>query len=598
MNKSKKQHPKSVGNMQAPLSTESEKKCDYAGLSYDRLFHAAISRFSNWLSPATLLLSFADWLLYLYFSPAKLGNLNIEALKKLGHLLLYIQQQSQDENKPCIEVRQTDYRFQNELWSQFPFNVYAQSFLLTEEWWDDATTHLRGVSKHNENIVNFVTRQFLDVCAPSNVPGMNPEVINATLNEGGMNFINGWNNFIDDVTRNLNNLPPAGSEHYKVGENIAITPGKVIYRNRLIELIQYAPTTSTVYPEPILIIPAWIMKYYILDLSPNNSMVKFLVDKGHTVFMISWKNPTSEDRDLDFSDYAIHGVMDALNTINQIIPKEKIHAVGYCIGGTLLSMVAAKMAAKEDDRLKTMTLFAAQTDFQDAGELQLFIDENQLTYIEDIMWEKGYLDGSQMAGAFSMLRSIDLIWSRLVYDYLLGKRQEVSDLMAWDYDTTRMPYKMHSEYLRSLFLNNDLVEGRFKILDDTINLADIRVPTFVVSTIKDHIAPWKSVYKIHYFIDSDITFVLTNAGHNTGIVNKPGESGRSYQMLTHKIDDKHLSPDVWLEKAPHFKNSWWPAWEKWLADLSSSKKKPPDFGNPAKDIRPLCDAPGTYVLKK
>lgn len=584
--------------MQAPLSTESEKKCDYAGLSYDRLFHAAISRFSNWLSPATFLLSFADWLLYLYFSPAKLGNLNIEALKKLGHLLLYIQQQSQDENKPCIEVRQTDYRFQNELWSQFPFNVYAQSFLLTEEWWDDATTHLRGVSKHNENIVNFVTRQFLDVCAPSNVPGMNPEVINATLNEGGMNFINGWNNFIDDVTRNLNNLPPAGSEHYKVGENIAITPGKFIYRNRLIELIQYAPTTSTVYPEPILIIPAWIMKYYILDLSPNNSMVKFLVDKGHTVFMISWKNPTSEDRDLDFSDYAIHGVMDALNTINQIIPKEKIHAVGYCIGGTLLSMVAAKMAAKEDDRLKTMTLFAAQTDFQDAGELQLFIDENQLTYIEDIMWEKGYLDGSQMAGAFSMLRSIDLIWSRLVYDYLLGKRQEVSDLMAWDYDTTRMPYKMHSEYLRSLFLNNDLVEGRFKILDDTINLADIRVPTFVVSTIKDHIAPWKSVYKIHYFIDSDITFVLTNAGHNTGIVNKPGESGRSYQMLTHKIDDKHLSPDLWLEKAPHFKNSWWPAWEKWLADLSSSKKKPPDFGNPAKDIRPLCDAPGTYVLKK
>ncbi|MCW8410384.1 alpha/beta fold hydrolase [Legionella sp. PATHC035] len=598
MNKSKKKDPKSVGTMQAPVSTESEKKGDYEGLSYDRLFHASISRFSNWLSPAALLLSFADWLLYLYFSPAKLGNLNKEALKKLGHLLLYIQQQSQDECNPCIEVRQTDYRFKNELWSQFPFNVYSQSFLLTEEWWDDATTHLRGVSRHNENIVNFVTRQFLDVCAPSNVPAMNPEVITTTLNEGGMNFINGLNNFIDDVTRNLNNLPPAGSEHYKVGENLAITPGKVIYRNRLIELIQYEPTTATVYPEPILIIPAWIMKYYILDLSPNNSMVKFLVDKGHTVFMISWKNPTSEDRDLDFSDYAIHGVMDALNTINQIIPNEKIHTVGYCIGGTLLTMVAAKMAANGDARLKSMTLFAAQTDFQDAGELQLFIDENQLTYIEDIMWEKGYLDGSQMAGAFSMLRSIDLIWSRIVYDYLLGKRQEVSDLMAWDYDTTRMPYKMHSEYLRSLFLNNDLVEGRFKILDDTINLADIRVPTFVVSTIKDHIAPWKSVYKIHYFIDSDITFVLTNAGHNTGIVNKPGESGRSYHMLTHKMDDKHLSPDVWLEKAPHFKDSWWPAWEKWLVDLSSSKKRPPEFGNPAKDIRPLCDAPGTYVLKK
>lgn len=544
------------------------------------------------------MMSFTDWLIYLIFSPAKRIELNKNALKKLGHLLLYIQQQSQNKCEPCIEVRQTDHRFQNELWSQFPFNVYSQSFLLTEEWWENATTHLRGISKHHENIVNFVTRQILDVFAPSNFPGINPEVITTTMNEGGMNFIKGWNNFFDDIILKLNDKPPAGSEQYKVGNNVAVTSGKVIYRNHLIELIQYEPTTATVHPEPVLIIPAWIMKYYILDLSPNNSMVKFLVDKGHTVFMISWKNPTSEDRDLNFSDYATYGVMDALKIINQIIPKEKIHAVGYCIGGTLLTMVTAKMAADNDDRLKTITLFAAQTDFQDAGELQLFIDENQLTYIEDIMWEKGYLDGSQMAGAFNMLRSIDLIWSRMVYDYLLGKRQEVSDLMAWNYDTTRMPYKMHSEYLRSLFLNNDLVEGRFKILDENINLADIKIPTFAVSTIKDHIAPWKSVYKIHYFTDSDITFVLTNAGHNTGIVNEPGESGRSYQMLTHKENDKHLAPNVWLERAPHFKDSWWPAWEKWLVDYSGTKKKPPELGNPEKEIRPICDAPGTYVLKK
>ncbi|MGM9453660.1 PHA/PHB synthase family protein [Legionella bozemanae] len=597
MNKSKKKPPKSTENAQPPLLTESEKS-DYEGLSFDRLFHAIISQLCNWLSPGTLMMSFTDWLIYLIFSPAKRIDLNKNALKKLGHLLLFIQQQSQDKCEPCIEVRQTDHRFQNELWSQFPFNVYSQSFLLTEEWWEQATTHLRGVSKHHENIVNFVTRQILDVFAPSNFPGINPEVITTTMNEGGMNFIKGWNNFVDDITRKLNDKPPAGSEQYKVGKNVAVTSGKVIYRNHLIELIQYEPTTSTVHPEPVLIIPAWIMKYYILDLSPNNSMVKFLVDKGHTVFMISWKNPTSEDRDLDFSDYAIRGVMDALKTINQIIPKEKIHAVGYCIGGTLLTMVAAKMAADNDDRLKTITLFAAQTDFQDAGELQLFIDENQLTYIEDIMWEKGYLEGSQMAGAFNMLRSIDLIWSRVVYDYLLGKRQEVSDLMAWNYDTTRMPYKMHSKYLRSLFLNNDLVEGRFKIDDESINLADIKVPTFAVSTIKDHIAPWKSVYKIHYFTDSDITFVLTNAGHNTGIVNEPGESGRSYQMLTHKENDKHLAPDIWLERAPHFKDSWWPAWEKWLTDYSSTKKKPPELGNPEKEIRPICDAPGTYVLKK
>lgn len=597
MSKSKIKYSKPAEKAQKPLSTDLEAN-DYEGISFDRLFHATLSQFSTWLSPGTLIMSFADWLIYLFFAPAKRADLNKDALKKLGYLLLYIQQQSQGKCEPCIEVRQTDHRFQNELWSAFPFNIYTQSFLLTEGWWNDATSHLRGVSKHHGNVVNFVTRQFLDVFSPSNFPGMNPEVISTTMIEGGMNFINGWSNLIEDIIRHLNNNPPAGAEQYKVGQNVAVTSGKVVYRNHLIELIQYEPTTSTVYPEPILIVPAWIMKYYILDLSPNNSMVKFLVDKGHTVFMISWKNPTSEDRDLDLSDYAVYGVMDALKAINQIIPQEKVHTVGYCIGGTLLTMVAARMAAKGDDLLKTMTLFAAQTDFEEAGELQLFIDENQLTYIEDIMWEKGYLDGAQMAGAFSMLRSIDLVWSRIVYDYLLGKRQKMSDLMAWDYDTTRMPYKMHSQYLRYLFLNNDLVEGRLKIHNENINLADIKIPIFAVSTTKDHIAPWKSVYKIHYFTDSDITFVLANAGHNTGIVNVPGEPGRTYQMLTHKLEDKHLAPDVWVERAPHFQDSWWPAWEKWLAGYSGTKMKPPQMGNPEKEMRPICDAPGTYVLKK
>lgn len=597
MKKSKKKSSKSILNIQNPLPIESE-KTDYDGLSFDRLFHATIIQLCNWISPGNFIMSFTDWLIYLIFSPAKRIDLNKDAIQKLGHLLLYLQQQFQGKSDPCIDVRQSDHRFQNELWSQFPFNVYTQSFLLTEAWWDNATTQLRGVSKHHETIVNFVTRQILDVFSPSNVPGMNPEVLTTSLTEGGMNLLKGWNNFVDDVLRKLNNKPPAGSEQYKVGENVATTQGKVIYRNDLIELIQYKPATPTVYPEPVLIIPAWIMKYYILDLSPNNSMVKFLVNKGHTVFMISWKNPTSEDRDLDFSDYAMSGIMDSLKIINQVIPNRKIHAVGYCIGGTLLSMVAAKMAADNDARLKTATLFAAQTDFEDAGELQLFIDENQLTYIEDIMWEKGYLEGAQMAGAFNMLRSIDLIWSRIVYDYLLGKRQEISDLMAWNLDTTRMPYKMHSKYLRNLFLKNDLVEGRFKIMDKTINLADIRIPIFAVSTTKDHIAPWKSVYKIHYFTDSDITFVLTNAGHNTGIVNEPGDPGRTYQMLTHRLDDKHLAPDVWMERAPHYQDSWWLAWEKWLSGYSGIKRKPPEMGSPENQIIPLCNAPGTYVLKK
>ena len=598
MNKSRKTAQKPLKNSLHSLYSKVEMS-EYDGLNFDRMFHTALSRFGSWLSPTTLMLSFADWISYLIFSPAKQQDLGKTVVKKLGQLLLYIQQQGLDKPcEPCISMRQTDHRFQNELWNQFPFNFYSQSFLLAEHWWDNATTNLRGVCKHHQNIVNFVTRQILDIFSPSNVPGMNPEVIATTINEGGMNFLNGWHNYIEDTLCNLDGKKPVGSEKFKVGENIAITPGKVIYRNRLIELIQYTPTTSNVHAEPVLIVSAWIMKYYILDLSPNNSMVKYLVDKGHTVFMISWKNPTSEDRNLSLSDYAKFGVMDALATINQIIPKQKIHTVGYCIGGTLLVIVAAKLGAIADNRLKTMTLFAAETDFQDAGELLLFIDDNQITYLEDIMWEKGYLDGIQMAGAFSMLLSIDLIWSRVVRDYLLGHRQPVNDLMYWDYDTTRMPYKMHTEYLRELFLNNNLVEGRFKILDQTLNLANINVPIFVVSTLKDHVAPWKSVYKIHYFTDTRITFVLTNAGHNTGIVDEPGQPNRSYQMLTHKEHDKHIDPETWQEKAPHYEGSWWPTWEHWLADQSGPKIKPPSFGNPKKDIKPLCNAPGTYVLKK
>lgn len=572
---------------------------EYSGLNSDRMYHALLNKFGNWLSPAILLVSFTDWLADLGLSPAKQQDLRENAFKKLVQFLFYMYQQNNEKTcEPCVPVRQTDHRFQNEQWNQYPFNLYSQFFLLTEQWWDEATTNLRGVSKHHQTIVNFAMRQLLDMFSPSNIPWMNPEVIATSIADCGTNFISGWNNYIEDLCSNLNDSPPPGTEQFKVGVNLAVTSGKVIYRNHLIELIQYEPTTKKVYAEPLLIVPAWIMKYYILDLSPHNSMVKYLVDKGHTVFMISWKNPTSEDRDLGLSDYVNLGVMDALDAINQIIPRQKIHAVGYCIGGTLLSITAAKMAANDDSRLKTITLFAAQTDFQEPGELHLFIDENQLTFLEDIMWEKGYLDGRQMAGAFSMLHSIDLIWSRVVHDYLLGERQPLSDLMAWDADTTRMPYTMHKEYLRDLFLNNALVEGHFKVLGETVNLFDIKIPIFVVSTLKDHIAPWKSVYKIHYFTDTSITYVLTNAGHNSGIVNEPGQPGRSYQILTHKKGEKHLSTEVWQEKAPHCNGSWWPEWEKWLAIQSGRQVKPPVFGNSAKGLNILCDAPGTYVHAK
>jgi len=568
--------------------------------SLDQLLHSRLSHFMGWMSPAALLLAYSDWLIHLSISPEKWLNISQKIQQNFAKFCVYaIKSHSNKKCTACVAVRPTDHRFQSNLWQDnFPFNLYSQFFLLNERIWDEATTHVCGVTPHHENIVNFTTRQMLDIFSPSNFPWTNPEVIKASYIQTGMNFIYGHWNYIEDVTRYTTRLLPAHTQRFQIGKNIAITKGQVIYRNQLIELIQYSPTTTKVYAEPILIIPAWIMKYYILDLSEHNSMIKYLVDQGHTVFMISWKNPTSKDRHLGLEDYVDFGIMAAIQAINAIIPGQNIHSVGYCIGGTLLMLAAAVMATTSDERLKTITLFAAQVDFKEAGELLLFIDESQIAYLEDVMSEKGYLDGAQMAGAFSMLNSIDLIWSRYVQDYLLGKRPPLNDLMAWNSDTTRLPYKMHSEYLRQLFLNNELVRGQFKIHGIHLSLLDINAPIFVVSTMKDHVAPWKSVYKIHEFTTTDITYILTNGGHNSGIINEPNSSGHSYQMLTHKKTEKHIAAETWQEKAPSYAGSWWPAWEQWLTSFSEDKIGPPPMGNPQQGYPILCAAPGTYVFQQ
>jgi len=565
----------------------------------DRSVHAATARFTAGLSPMMLIGAYADWAAHLAFSPGKRAQLVEKAFRKWLRLAHYAGNRATGEKPdPCIVPLPQDRRFDGEAWQNWPFDLAFQSFLLTQQWWHNAMTGVRGVARKDESTVAFATRQFLDVVSPSNFVLTNPEVLERTQREGGMNLLRGYQNFLDDWERTAGGRKPLGSDRFKVGENLAITPGKVVYSNRLIELIQYAPATARVRPEPVLIVPAWIMKYYILDLSPGNSLVRYLTGQGYTVFMISWKNPGPEDRDLAMDDYRKLGVMAALDAVSAIVPKAKAHAVGYCIGGTLLAIAAAAMARDHDERLRSATFLAAQTDFTEAGELMLFINESQLAFLEDTMWEQGFLDTSQMAGAFQMLRSNDLVWSRLVHDYLMGERQPMTDLMAWNTDTTRMPYRMHTEYLRHLFLDNELAEGHYQVDGRAVALTDIRVPIFSVATTTDHVAPWRSVYKLKLLADTEVTFLLTKGGHNAGIVSGIGHPGRTYRVATKAADALYVDPDVWLTKVPEQSGSWWPEWVAWLDARSGVPGAPPAMGDAGAGYPPLVDAPGTYVLQQ
>ena len=568
--------------------------------SLDRAVHAGMARATMGLAPVGLAMAFFDWGLHLAFAPAKQAQLVEKAWRKAWRFGLAALRNSSGAEAPwCIQPLPQDRRFTGPDWQKPPFSLLAQSFLLTQQWWHNAATGVRGVSRHHEEVVAFTLRQMLDVVSPSNFFWTNPEILRVTTEQGGRNLSQGAANFWEDWERSLSGRPPAGAEDYRPGRNVAVTPGRVVFRNRLIELIQYGPATPQVFAEPVLIVPAWIMKYYILDLSPGNSLVRYLVERGHTVFMMSWHNPTSADRDLGMEDYLRLGVMAALDAVNAIVPGRKVHGVGYCLGGTLLSIAAAAMARKGGvERLGSMTLFAAQNDFTEAGELRLFIDEDQVSYLEDLMWDQGYLDTRQMAGAFQLLRSNDLIWSRLVRDYMLGERQPMNDLMAWNADQTRMPYRMHSEYLRRLFLDNDLAEGRYEVGGKPIAISDIRVPIFTVATTQDHVAPWRSVYKINMMTDTDVTFLLTSGGHNAGIVSEPGHRHRSYQVAIKREPEPYVDPDTWQALTPRREGSWWPEWETWLRWHSARELvAPPPTGAPEQGYPPLGPAPGSYVLQ-
>ncbi len=584
--------------MPAPLAERDSYSVTALADITDRSLHAALARFTLGLSPAALLAAYLDWAVHLAASPGKRLQLLDKAARKSLRFANYASRHALDRSAcaPCIEPLAQDKRFAGEAWQQWPFNFYSQAFLLQQQWWHNATTGVRGVTHHHEAVASFTARQILDIFSPSNFLATNPELLKRTLETGGANFATGLQHLLEDWERAVSGKKPVGAEAYRVGHEIAATPGKVVLRNRLIELIQYEPTTDKVRPEPVLIVPAWIMKFYILDLSQRNSLVKYLTDQGFTVFMISWKNPSAEDRDLGMEDYRKLGIMAALDAVNGIVPAgpqgaRRVHAVGYCLGGTLLAIAAAAMARDGDHRLASATLLAAQTDFTEAGELTLFIDDSQLAFLEDMMWEQGFLDARQMAGAFQLLRSNDLIWSQGLRRYLMGERPTMSDMMAWNADATRMPYRMHSEYLRRLFLNNDLAEGRYLADDRPVALTDIRVPIFAVGTEWDHVAPWRSTYKINLLSDTDVHYLLVSGGHNAGIVSPTDGNGRHYRCAARTAAGPYVDPDTWVATTAVRQGSWWPEFAAWLSHHSGEPAAPPPMGTSQ------GEAPGSYVLE-
>ncbi|MBW4706285.1 alpha/beta fold hydrolase [Roseobacter sp. YSTF-M11] len=539
----------------------------------DARWHAALGQITGGLSPAALATAYLDWSLHLIASPDKQAELMRRVL----------------EPSAASETEPEDSRFADPAWSTFPYNLFVQNFLATQAWWNAATTGLPGVDPKHENIVSFATRQWIDVFSPANYALTNPQVWDRTRQEMGQNLVRGMRYWLEDFNRLMSRLPRQ-SHGFSVGENLATTPGQVVLQNDLIELIRYHPTTKKVRAEPILIVPAWIMKYYILDLTDQRSLVAYLRDQGFEVYIISWKNPTEEDADKGLQDYIDLGIRASIDLI-KTTGATRLHAVGYCLGGTLLSIAAAAMGRDGDNAFSTISLLASQVDFSEPGELGLFINESQVAFLEDMMATRGYLKADQMAGAFRMLRSNDLIWSRVVRHYLLGERTQENALLAWNADATRMPAAMHSEYLRHLFLKNDLAKGRFAVDGKSVALTDIRCPIYCVATETDHVSPWKSVYRLLLLTDTDVTFVLTNGGHNGGILSEPGHAGRHFRADHKSEGDRHRTAADWLEATATQDGSWWVHWAGWLREKSGDRRAP----RPVL-VKIKTPAPGTYVF--
>jgi polyhydroxyalkanoate synthase len=576
-------------------SPDTAKSADAAELEH--ALRAQLAGVTEGLASDAYTTAWWDWYLNLVKQPPKQAEIMQDAVAKLVDTWDFgLKAAAGNPLSPA----EGDSRYGDDAWNQWPFNVYARSYRNYVDWWQKAWSNVPGVTPESERTLDFMARNALETISPANYLATNPELLDVTRAEAGQNLVRGFGNWLEDIERTFGGKGPSGTEKFVVGRDVAATPGKVVMRNGLVELIQYSPATESVFAEPILIIPAWIMKYYILDLSAGNSLVRFLVSKGHTVFVVSWKNPNASDRELGMDDYLSLGIRASVDAVSRIVPDKKIHSVGYCIGGTLLSIAAARLAADGDGRLASVTLLAAQQDFSEPGELSVFISPGQLDMLEAAMNRTGVLKSEQMGAAFSLLRSRDLLWTPAVKNYLRGKRESPNDLMAWNADGTRMPSRMHAEYLRRLYLENALARGEFQAEGHRVDLAAIQIPMFVVGTETDHVAPWQSVYKARGLTRSaDYTFLLTSGGHNAGIVSGPAHPRRRHRVRTWLTAGEALAPQAWIEATPPQPGSWWPVWQRWLEQHSTQAQvPPPTLGSAAAGYSAIADAPGDYVLQK
>jgi polyhydroxyalkanoate synthase len=500
------------------------------------------------------------------------------------------------ESTPVIEADAKDKRFRGDAWQQNEvFDFIKQSYLLSARYVQDVVRHVDGLDPKTARKVDFYARQFVDAMSPSNFLLTNPEVLRKTAETGGENLLRGLNNLLTDLERGRGKLTikMTDMDAFKLGENIGVSPGKVVYQNELMQLIQYAPTTDTVLKRPLLILPPWINKYYILDLRPRNSLVRYAVSQGHTVFMVSWVNPDAHLGDAGFEDYMHKGVFEALDAIKVATGETDVNAIGYCLGGTLLGTTLAWMAKRGDTRIRSATFMVSMLDFQEAGELGVFIDEEQLKSLEDKMKTKGFLEGSDMAATFNMLRANDLIWSFVVNNYLMGNEPFPFDLLYWNSDATRMPARMHSFYLRNMYQENLLAKPDAIDLDgETIDLGRVTVPAYFLSTREDHIAPWRSTYRGTQLLGGPSRFVLAASGHIAGVVNPP-EGGKYNHWVNESVP---ATPEAWFETATEMAGSWWPDWNRWATAQAPERVAARVPG--AAGLAVIEDAPGSYVKVK